>query len=209
MLSDYDDIVYDGTDLSGGYTGSEPLLTFQEVQKFIQKTLLRDTYINVKTPEESKWVQELLFSVGIYWIGSGNRLIEDDEYYVDCWFGIDSHHRIYLYRLNSHSAKYQIDIPYLETLFDTKFEAKSENRNCVTFYGGVEELQKDNERLQSLVNATSEKLYERDQQIKKLNEELLRQAETIETYQKDIKKKDDELNRLNSIKQNIKNYLDL
>ena len=143
--------------------------SFEQVQKFIQKTLLQDTYIHVKSPEESKWVQELLFSVGYGWSIYKDK-IRRDVSSISMFKSGELGDLLY--------QKYQIDIPYLETLFDTKFEVHKKPSKKWSYMAQekksqrIMELEADVERLQSLVRGTSEKLYERDQQIEKLNQKI-------------------------------------
>ena len=112
-------------DLYIGSLGSESFIQFSKVQKFIQETLLKDTYIKVNSQEESKWVQELLFSIGIVWC-DGNRKpnhLSARQLIIMQWES-EPYHLEYNNKWKTSKDYYQIDIPYLETLFGTKFETK-------------------------------------------------------------------------------------
>lgn len=110
---EYDDFLGRKALWLGGRTDYD--IKFKEAQQFIQKTLLQDTYIKVNNEEESRWVQELMFSVGHQWCDGKKHYYWKDADYLS----VDS--SLLFWTRNQTTKAYQIDIPYLEKLFGTKF----------------------------------------------------------------------------------------
>ena len=104
---------------AGGSYG-RTLIQFSKVQQFIQKTLLRDTYIKVNDEKESKWVQGLFFKAGFKWGCNATQIKKVSPTELVC----RSNGIIYYDRDRAVRA-YEIESPYLETLFNTKFNKKT------------------------------------------------------------------------------------
>lgn len=148
--------LYDGPDNNSygwidGKVGGLPTIKFKEVQQFIQRTLLEDTYIEVKNEEESKWVQELFEKAG-YSGKYGCGLVPTNVFaryrvgeYIMTWDSIE----------RKPKDAYKISISYLETLFDTKFEPKEEDvsveghlrKRCDEYFDEIEKLKAEVKRL--------------------------------------------------------------
>ena len=104
---------------AGGSYGRK-LIQFSKVQRFIQKTLLQDTYIKVNNEKESKWVQKLFFKAGFKWGWDGPKIMNLSPTELVC-----RANGLIFYEYDCAVSAHEIDIPYLEKLFNTKFKTKT------------------------------------------------------------------------------------
>jgi hypothetical protein len=112
-------------------------IKFKEVKQFIQKTLLEDTYIKVNNERESKWVQELLFSVGYEWCTGWGKQLHNLNASTIHIFNNGKEFGTREERCDI-SDCYEISISYLETLFDTKFPAEEKPKNKEYIISAIE-----------------------------------------------------------------------